>query len=199
MVILIDSGNTHNFLDPSGFGNFSLGEVLPLHLRVWVANGDLISSSGKYNALTLRVQGTVIITAFYLLPLGGCDVVLGIDWLRTLGPVLWDFTKLTLQYTLAGNNVCLQGLSPEGSSLEDGANFSKCCLSVAKGFFLHITSFEPESNVSVVPTPIQQLLHQFQHVFGEPQGLPPPLNHDQKILLKEDKLVSARPYRYPYF
>lgn len=64
---------------------------------------------------------------------------------------------------------------------------------------MHITSFEPESNVSVVPTPIQQLLHQFQHVFGEPQGLPPPRNHDHKILLKEDKLVSARPYRYPYF
>jgi len=199
VVILIDSGSTHNFIDPSGFTKLPLGDIIPLHLRVRVANGDMVSSSGKCNGVTLHVQGTAITTDFYLLSLGGCDVVLGIEWLRTLGPVLWDFSKLTLQYTLAGHKVCLQGLSPTEFSLADGAQFAKCSLSFIKGFFLQITSLGPDLDFSSVPDSIQQLLHQFQQVFAEPQGLPPPRSRDHKILLKEDKPVSVRPYRYPYF
>ena len=29
--------------------------------------------------------------------LGGCDVVLGAQWMRTLGPILWDFAELSLE------------------------------------------------------------------------------------------------------
>ena len=28
---------------------------------------------------------------FHLLSLGGCDMVLGVQWLITLGPFVWDF------------------------------------------------------------------------------------------------------------
>ena len=29
----------------------------------------------------------------FAMPLGGCDVILGTQWLRTLGPILWDFVE----------------------------------------------------------------------------------------------------------
>jgi hypothetical protein len=32
----------------------------------------------------------------YILPLAGCGMILGIRWLRTLGPILWDFLNLTM-------------------------------------------------------------------------------------------------------
>jgi hypothetical protein len=62
VVILIDSGSTHNFIDPSSFTKVPLGEVILLHLQVRVANGDIMSSSRKCNFVTFKVQGTTIIT-----------------------------------------------------------------------------------------------------------------------------------------
>jgi len=165
VVILIDSGSTHNFIDPSSFTKVPLGEVILLHLQVRVANGDIMSSSRKCNFVTLKVQGTTIITYFYLIPLGGCDVVLSIDWLLTLGPVIWDFSKLTLEYTLAGHHILLQGLFPTGFSMEDGPQFLNGSLSESKEFLLHITSQGLISNSSSPPTPIKDLLTQFQSIF----------------------------------
>jgi hypothetical protein len=36
-------------------------------------------------------------------------VVLGIEWLRTLGDVLWNFSKLTMKFTLNGTRVTFRG------------------------------------------------------------------------------------------
>jgi len=35
---------------------------------------------------------------FFVIPLGGVDMVLGCVWLCTLGPILWDFTNLTMVF-----------------------------------------------------------------------------------------------------
>lgn len=34
----------------------------------------------------------------YALQLEGFDVVLGVQWLRTLGPIVWDFDHLTMSF-----------------------------------------------------------------------------------------------------
>lgn len=48
-----------------------------------------------------------------------------------------------------------------------------------------------------IPQPILQLLSQFNHLFAEPQGLPPPRAFDHAIpLLPGMQLVNLRPYRY---
>jgi len=45
-----------------------------------------------------------------LLPLGGCDVVLGIQWLATLGTVKWNFMSLKMEFTHNGRHYVLGGL-----------------------------------------------------------------------------------------
>jgi hypothetical protein len=30
--------------------------------------------------------------------MGGCDIVLGVKWIRTLGPILMDFKELIMQF-----------------------------------------------------------------------------------------------------
>jgi len=46
----------------------------------------------------------------------GCDIVLGPEWLCTLGPILMDFKDLTMQFQQEGQQYKFQGItigSPE--------------------------------------------------------------------------------------
>jgi hypothetical protein len=42
--------------------------------------------------------------------LAGCDMMLGIQWLVTLGPIIWNFKVLTMEFTMARQSFLLQGL-----------------------------------------------------------------------------------------
>ena len=57
------------------------------HLVVQVANGDTLPCLGCCKAVLLKMQCCNILANLFLLTLGGCDVVLGVDWLRSLGTI----------------------------------------------------------------------------------------------------------------
>ena len=60
---------------------------------------------------------------FHVLALGGCDVVLGTQWLSTLGEIQWNFQLLTMYFCYGNQQVLLKGLSTSsGSSLMDCNN-----------------------------------------------------------------------------
>jgi hypothetical protein len=42
--------------------------------------------------------------------LAGCDIVLGIQWLVSLGSIIWNFKVLTMEFTIANHTFLLQGL-----------------------------------------------------------------------------------------
>lgn len=138
VVILIDSGSTHNFLDPALLRKVSLCVSHTVKLQVKVANGATIQSDGQCSSVSLKVQGNTITTNFYLLTLGGCDVVLGVEWLRTLGPILWDFLQMTMEYTVGPKQVLLHGLNSTGFTVEEGHHFLKPSHSENKGILLHL-------------------------------------------------------------
>lgn len=39
----------------------------------------------------------------------------GMHWLRIIGPMLWDFSALTMTFTLGKKSATLKGLSPKQS------------------------------------------------------------------------------------
>ena len=61
--------------------------------------------------VTWKAQGVLQCTDFLVLKLRGCDLVLGVQWMRDLGPITWDFSKLTMQFSMGVQNVVLQGMS----------------------------------------------------------------------------------------
>ncbi|KAI5328451.1 hypothetical protein L3X38_027848 [Prunus dulcis] len=59
-----------------------------------IADGGQVQSKGYCDAVPLAIGTYVYTSDMFALPLGGCDIVLGVQWLRTLGPILWDFERL---------------------------------------------------------------------------------------------------------
>lgn len=94
--LLVDTGSTHNFLDPSLSQKLKLSPEPQEPLMVRVANGEMITSEGKCSQVPIKLQGHVFPVDFLLLPLVGCDAVLGVQWLKNIGPTIFDFQKLIL-------------------------------------------------------------------------------------------------------
>lgn len=81
VVILVDTGNTHNFFDPNIVSKSHLALNSKEQIEVRVANGERIRSEGKLEAVEILVQGHVFTIDSFLLPLRDCDIVLGMQWL----------------------------------------------------------------------------------------------------------------------
>lgn len=46
-------------------------------------------------------------TGVVLFPLVGCNLILGMQWLQTLGPILWDCLYLTMEFKKNGKLIKL--------------------------------------------------------------------------------------------
>jgi hypothetical protein len=59
------------------------------------------------------IQGKMSVTDCYTLLLEGFDAILGVQWLKSLGPIVWDFAALSMAFVREGRSVWLLG---EGST-----------------------------------------------------------------------------------
>ena len=55
------------------------------------------------------IQHTTFTADMFLLPLGCCDLVLGIEWLIQLGDIIWNFDNLTMEFRVQGRRHVLRG------------------------------------------------------------------------------------------
>lgn len=88
---LFDTGSTHNFLNQDCVAVSNLPIQPHSGLRVKVANGDRLECGGLCKHTPMTIAPSRFTVDFYVIPLSGFDVILGMQWLSTLGPVLWNF------------------------------------------------------------------------------------------------------------
>jgi hypothetical protein len=125
-------------------------------------------------------------------------MVLKVQWLQTLGPVLWDFSLMTMEYSYEGVPALLKGLGFMELSTEDGGHFLKLDASANKGFLLKLISGNSDQSVLPYPPVIKPLLFTYKSAFAEPTNLPPPRSHDHKIPLTSSNPINVRAYCYLY-
>ena len=59
-----------------------------------VANGGTINCSGKCHNIKLTMGEHVLNIPIISIPMGGVDVVLGVQWLQSLGMIAFNFQEL---------------------------------------------------------------------------------------------------------
>ncbi|KAJ0083307.1 hypothetical protein Patl1_30583 [Pistacia atlantica] len=89
---------------------FGLPVIQDKKFQVMVANREKIECAGQCRALTLTIQGLPVIFDYYILPVAACQLVLGMQWLATLGPIKTDYKQLIMNFNMAGTSHTFQGL-----------------------------------------------------------------------------------------
>jgi hypothetical protein len=79
-------------------------------LLATMASGEKLECRGICHGLRMALQGEPFMMDFFLLPLEGCDAILGTQWLRELGPIWWDFAKLLMNFHWRGRSISLKGV-----------------------------------------------------------------------------------------
>jgi hypothetical protein len=118
LVALVDTGSTHTFIQEAVASRLGI-QVDPCPgLSVKVANGDRVTSSGVYPKLRLTIDDEAFDVTCFGLPLVGFDVVLGVQWLGSLGPILWNFSTLSMEFWRHGRTVCWTGWGRQHPSVQ---------------------------------------------------------------------------------
>jgi hypothetical protein len=109
---LLDSELTHNFVDLEVAA--CVGIVFSGHnsLSIAGANGDRMASLGCCTNLKISIANDDFIVDCYGLSLGSFEMVLGVQWLESLGPILWDFKNRTMSFEHHGHVVRWSASSP---------------------------------------------------------------------------------------
>ncbi|RWW65541.1 hypothetical protein BHE74_00027161 [Ensete ventricosum] len=79
VIILIDVGSTHNLMSSKVATHLMLRKEYYNGFEVKIANGQILKCNQKCPRLKLIMKEQNIVADFFLLPLNGVDIVLGID------------------------------------------------------------------------------------------------------------------------
>lgn len=86
--MLLDLRSTHNFIDP----RVERDVICYIHptnnFEVMIGNGRKIACKGTCCNIKINMGNYILKSDMYALPLGRYDIILGAQWLRTLGLIL---------------------------------------------------------------------------------------------------------------
>lgn len=215
VTVLIDGGSTNSFIQSRLAAHLGLVVQPSPHLRVTVGNGEALDCAGACSQVPLQLGEAIFPVDLLLLPIFGADVVLGVHWLSSLGPILFDYGQLWMEFHYHGKLMRLHGILGPNLHYASTSTLKRDTHTHAAYQYLHLTisrhspanddSLLPLSSISSSASPsfvprLQSLLSEYTDIFSLPTGLPPARAYDHRIpLLPGMGPVNIRPYRYPHF
>jgi hypothetical protein len=199
VIILVDSGSTHNFIHHriAQETNFYIRAVN--NFQIMIANGRSMKCGERCENVRLQIGEYHLKYHMFSIDMGRCDIVLGEEWLRTLGPILMDFKELTMQFDLEGQKYKFQGIIVGSPNIISSHHMEKLLKKGHYGIISQLHAIQGTETPSM-PLEFQSILSKHQVVFSTPQGLPPSRGvHDHSIPLLPGFLPpNIHPYRHPF-
>jgi hypothetical protein len=188
VTILVDSGSTQNFIQDRVAKFLGLPVTPATHpFKVMVGNGSTLECTTQCANINFTIQGNNFVSDFFILPLGGAEVVLGVPWLVSLGPILMDYTTLLMRFTHLGRPIELRADAPFKPNDISAPQVKRCVSTHSISLFLHLQHIPDPHSQTHDPIPaVQTLLTKYQDLFNSASSLPPPRTNDHQIHLIPD-------------
>jgi hypothetical protein len=134
------------------------------------------------------------------IPMGGVDVILGVQWLQSLGTMDFNFQELFMKFSLEGNEIELRGITGKPSKGISSNGMTKLLKKGHYGVIVQLCSLYVQTYKPYIPLYLQGIIDKHSKVFEDiPRGIPPTRNQDHAIHLIHGSVPpNIRPYRYPY-
>ncbi|XP_010418845.1 PREDICTED: uncharacterized protein LOC104704456 [Camelina sativa] len=177
--------------------------------RVTVADGSKLGVQGRVSQFQWSFQGTPFKDGFMLILLGGCDMVLGAQWLAPLGDITWNLQKLEMGFWWKRQKMLLHGIKQGAIRTVKATKFNKkqdeavqismiCAQEVVQQEAVMLYAVEISQRENANNSAVLKLKSEYSDIFEAPTSLPPFIEeHNHKIVLKSGSdPVNQRPYRY---
>lgn len=202
VVVLIDSSSTHNFLDATTAKRLNIFSFPLPNMKVMVADGKKIEKVGKCHTVKLQIQDFSLESSFFTVPLGGVDVVLGVQWLQTLGTYAANHQVQFIKFKWGGQKYKLHGFQAPENQIVSSSQMMKMIRRGAPTYVVQCHQLEMLSaNMTNEESPeIQGLIRKHEKVFQDlPMKMPPnrEIEHTIEVKAGSDP-VNIKPYRYPH-
>jgi hypothetical protein len=198
-IILVDSGSTHNFIHH----HISQETHFYIHVinnfQIMIANGVSMKCGGHCENVCLQIGDYHLKSHIISIDMGGCDIVLGADRLRTLGPILMDFKDLTMQFNQEGHRYKFQGITIGSPEIISSHHMGMILKKGHSSVIAQLHAIQATETPSV-PQDLQAIISKNQLVFSTPQGLTLSHGvHDHSIPLVPGSLPpNIHPYHHPF-
>jgi hypothetical protein len=139
-----------------------------------IANGGTINCSGKCNKINITMGEYVMNSSMIVMPMGGADVVLGIQWLQSLGTVDFNFQELFMKFSLEGKEIELRGITRKPGKVIISNGMTKLLKMGHQGVIGQLCSLDVQTSKPYIPQDLQGIIDNHSKVFEDiPKGLPP--------------------------
>lgn len=120
VLLLVDSGSTHNFISDSLVHDLKLAASSISNFGVQIGDGSVVRCNRVCKEVQVHLPGLTITQDFYPFSLVGSDLVLGIKWLASLNTIQANWNEMFLIFWVNGKKYKLQGVprkENQGASL----------------------------------------------------------------------------------
>lgn len=111
LTLLIDYGSTHCFIDPHTVTRVGYKASYCAPVTVTVADGNCVMCTSHCQGFKWKMQGRSFQEDLLIIPLGGCDLVLGNDWMKKYNLTKFDHEKKCVIIGKKGNKLVLKGIT----------------------------------------------------------------------------------------
>jgi len=183
VIVLIDSGSTHNFIHCRVAKELNFFLYPALECQVMVANGGTINCSREFHNIKLSMGEYVLTSPMLSIPMGGGDIVLGVQWLQSLGTITFNFQELFIKFFTEGKEVELRGIAGKLGKIISSNGMTNLLKKEQRGVIAQLCSLDVSTSKSSISPDVQKVLNNHSKVFETPKGLPPIHDHDHAIHL----------------
>ncbi|XP_060210958.1 uncharacterized protein LOC132637972 [Lycium barbarum] len=112
IIVPIDTGSTHSFVDLIVLKKINKqAQFLSKTMKVVVANGQILTCDKICTGFNWKMQEEGFIFDIRVLKIGGCDMVLGMDWIDMIAPIILNTRPLSLSFLKEGKMITLLGMT----------------------------------------------------------------------------------------
>jgi hypothetical protein len=139
-----------------------------------IENGGTINCSGKFHKINITMGEYVMNIPMIDIPMGGVDVVLGVQWLQSLGIVDFNFQELFMKFSLEGKEIELRGIIWKLSKVIRSNGVKKLLKKGHQGVIIQLCSLDVQTSKPSIPLDLQGIIDKHSKVSKDiPRGLPP--------------------------